>query len=306
VRGVEKVVPISFGSGRVEYSNRARSVFVLGVTSDAPEVWKVGVRQGAFLPPGDPRRGSPVAVLGTTLKKEIFGTENALGKYVHIGGRRFLVTGIMESKGQIVGIDIDDRAYIPVALAMKLFNKEGLQEIHVLFSQAQMAGAVAEGIRKLLKERHGNEEDFTITTQTEMLASLDNILNILTMAVGGIAAISMIVGAVGILTMMWISVNERINEIGLEKAIGAEARQILFLFLSEAALLSGAGGAVGVIFGLTVAQLLGAFIPALPVRVPTVYVILSLIVSVAVGVLSGVLPARRASRLDPLEALRAE
>ena len=306
VPGVEKVVPISFGSARVEHGNRARSVFIVGVTSDAPQVWNVGVRQGTFLPPGDPRRGPALTILGSTLKKELFGSKNALGEHVHIGGRRFLVTGIMETKGQLIGIDIDDRAYIPVSMAMKLFNKEGLQEIHILFSQSHMAGAVTDGVKQMLKERHDNEEDFTIVTQTEMLASLDNILNILTMAVGGIAAISLIVGAVGILTMMWISVNERVSEIGLEKAIGAESNQILMLFLTEAALLSTAGGAAGVLFGLTAAQLLSAFIPALPVTVPTVYVVLALIVSLMVGLASGVLPARRASRLDPLEALRAE
>jgi putative ABC transport system permease protein len=303
---VEKVVPIVYGSARVEYGNRTRSVFIVGVTSDAPEVWKVPVRQGTFLPPGDPRRGAPLAVLGSTLKRELFNNQSPLGQHVHIGGRRFLVTGIMESKGQLIGIDVDDRGYVPVAMAMKLFNREGLQEIHVLFTPSYPASFVSEGVKRVLKERHDNEEDFTIVTQTEMLASLDNILSILTMAIGGIAAISLIVGAVGILTMMWISVNERVSEIGLEKAIGAEPRQILTLFLSEAALLSTTGGVIGVLFGLTVAQLLGAFIPALPVKVPTIYVVLSLVVSLLVGLLSGVLPARRASRLDPLEALRAE
>ncbi len=306
VNGIKKVLPVSYGSAIVETTRRSRSVVVVGVTSDFLEVWRVKVRQGVFVPPIDPRRGAPLTALGAKLKQELFGNENALGKFVHIGGTRFMVIGIMESKGQLLGLDLDDRAYVPIASALQIFNKEGLQEIHVLFGDAYKVNSVAEGIRKLLKERHDDEEDFTITTQTEMLETLDKILNAMTMGVGGVAAISLLVGAVGILTMMWISVSERISEIGLQKAIGAESHQVLILFLTEAALLSTAGGLAGVLAGLSIGQLLGFLIPALPVQVPTVYVILAIIVSVFVGLISGVAPARRAAALDPLEALRTE
>jgi putative ABC transport system permease protein len=306
VPGIENIVPISFGSAAVEWGSRSRSVFIVGVTSDVPAVYQLGVRQGAFLPPSDPRRGDPLTVLGPKLKQELFGSENPLGKYVRIGGSRFLVIGIMEPKGQVVGMDLDDRAFIPVAQAMRLFNKEGLQQIDIHFSSADGAAAVKEGIRRVIRERHDGEEDFTLTTQTDMLGALDKILRVMTTVVAAIAAISLLVGATGILTILWISVSERVEEIGLEKAIGAEPRQILILFLGEAALLSTAGGAIGVLAGLLIAGLLDWFIPALPVRVPYFYVFLSLGVSFAVGLASGVLPARRAARMDPLEALRAE
>ena len=306
VPGVEKVVPVTFGSARVESANRSRSVFIYGVTSEAPEAWRFEIGLGSFLPEMDPRRGAPLVVLGPKLKTEIFGEQNSLGKYVRIGGRRFQVIGIMAPKGQMLGFDLDDAAYVHTAVALKLFNKEGLQEIDVLFSKGQSAAVVQQRVTRLLKERHDGEEDFTIITQTEMLQSLDKILGMITLAVGAIAAISLIVGAVGILTMMWISVNERVSEIGLEKAIGAEPNQILILFLSEAAGLSTLGGASGVAVGLFLAQALGLLIPALPVRVPTLYVVLSIVVSILAGLASGILPARRAARLDPLDALRAE
>ena len=306
IPGVLKVVPLTFGSARVETTNRSRSVFVYGTTSDAPVTWQFAVGQGSYIPPGDPRRGAPLVVLGPKLKRELFGEENALGKYVRIGGRRFQVIGIMTPKGQMLGFDLDDSAYIPVAVALKLFNKEGLQEIDLLFSEGQSPEVIVRRVTRVLKERHDGEEDFTIITQTEMLQSLDKILGMITLGIGAIAAISLIVGAVGILTMMWISVNERTSEIGLEKAIGAEPAQILTLFLSEAAGLSALGGVVGVLAGLVIAQVLGFLIPALPVSIPTKYVVLSLVISVLVGLASGILPARRASQLDPLEALRAE
>jgi putative ABC transport system permease protein len=306
VPGIEKLVPLCFGTARVEVENRSRSVFIYGVTPDVREVWKFEVRQGTIFPKTDMRRGAPLALIGPTLKSELFGAENALGKHIRIGGRRFVVMGVTASKGQMLGIDIDDSAWVPVGVALKLFNKEGLNEIDLLFAEGQDVQRITERVREVLKQRHDNEEDFTIISQTEMLETLDRVLRMLTMGVGAIAAISLFVGAIGILTMMWISVNERISEIGLQKAIGAEPSQILFLFLIEAGLLSTTGGLLGVFTGLGLAQLLGWALPSLPVQIPTTYVVLSLTMSVMVGLLSGVVPARRASRLDPLEALRAE
>ena len=306
IPGVEQVVPISLGTASVAWENRSRSVFVVGATSDVPEVYKLGVRQGVFLPASDPRRSDSVAVLGPKLKLELFGSENSLGKYVRIGGLRYRVIGVMEPKGQVVGMDLDDRVFIPVASAMKLFNREGLQNIDLHFARADQVNFVTAEIRRIMKKRHHGEDDITIITQTGMLATLDKIIRVMTTVVAAIAAISLLVGAVGIMTIMWISVHERVEEIGLEKAIGAQSRQILTLFLAEAAWLSTVGGTIGVLIGLGIANLIGFFVPAMPVEVPYFYVVLSLVVSLVAGLLSGVLPALRAARLDPLEALRAE
>lgn len=306
VPGVEEAVPVAFGMARVQAGELGRSVVIYGVNSAIPAVWKFQVRQGRFLPEGDPRREAPVAVLGPKLKREIFGDRNALGEHVRIGGRRFLVIGVMAPKGQLLGFDLDDAAYIPVASAQSLFNREELVEIDILFSNRVPADEVEDGMRQLLIQRHDGEEDFTIVSQTEMLDVMNRVLGIVSLAVGGIGAISLIVGAVGILTMMWIAVGERTSEIGLAKAIGASPGQILLLFLLEAALLSTSGGAVGVTAGLGLAALLRLLLPGLPLEVSVGFVLAALGVSLAVGLASGVLPARRAAALDPVEALHAE
>lgn len=306
IRGVEQTVPVAMGTAAVEYGERSRNTFVYGVTADGPQTWSMAVRSGRFLPGGDPRYGSPLAVLGPTLKRELFGERNALGEHIRIAGQRYLVIGIMESKGQFLGFDIDDAAYIPVALALPLFNRDDLHEIDVLIANTTVVDSVVARMRAVLIKRHGGEEDFTITTQTGMLETFDRIISIVSLAVGGIGGISLLVGAIGILTMMWISVSERTAEIGLAKAIGATPRQILWLYLTEAAVISGAGGVMGLVVGFGIAQLLHLLVPGLPVHTPTKFVVLALVVSLGVGLVSGILPAQRAARLDPVFALGAE
>jgi putative ABC transport system permease protein len=306
IRGVDRVVPIIVGTAPIQHEGGTRNTFVYGVTAAAPQVWRMGVRGGRFLPEIDPDRSAPVAVLGPKLKRELFGDQTSLGRYVRISGQRFLVVGVMEPKGQFLGFDIDDSAYIPVAAARQMFNREALQEIDLLIANASFIEPVVARIKTVLAERHNHEEDFTVTTQTGMLDTLDRVIRIVSLAVVGIGAISLLVGSIGILTMMWISVNERTSEIGLVRAIGATSGQVLLLFLTEAALISTLGGILGVTAGLGVAQLLHLYVPALPVHTPMVYVALALIVSLGVGLASGLMPARRAAALDPVVALTAE
>jgi len=306
IPGVENVMPAMLGFARVEWGERGRSIPIVGVTWQAPQVWKFGVRQGRFLPKGDPRTQRPLTVLGPKLKRELFGERNALGEHVRIGGARYLVIGVMEPKGLLLGMDLDDRAYVDVASAQQLFNRDGLFEVDLVYASASIEDRVVADIKRILTARHDDEEDFTVTTQDAMLAVLGKVIGMISSAVGGIAAISLLVGALGILTMMWISVNERVAEIGLVKALGATRGQILALFVGEATLLSLMGGAIGVGVGIGLAQLLGVVVPGLRVHTPVPFVLMALAVSLAVGLLSGVLPARRAASLDPVEALRAE
>ena len=304
--GVEEVVPIAMGQARVEARNRGRSVPIYGVTSGMPQVFKFEVRQGSFIPPGDPRRGAPIVVLGTTLKRELFGNENALGKFVRIADTRLRVVGIQAPKGQIMGMDIDDVAWVPVRTAMRMFNLDEVIEIDILFSHTGLTDQVAEDVRRLLIDRHNDKEDFTITTQSDMLEVFDSVMNVITIGVGAIAGISLLVGAIGILTIMWIAVGERTQEIGVMRALGATPGQILLLFVAEAGVLATLGGTVGLAAGMGIAALIRSLVPGLPVYTPAEFATAAIVVSLVTGLLSGILPARRAASLDPIEALRTE
>ena len=306
IPGVEAVVPMAMGMGRVEADGLGRSINIFGVTSDMPVVWRFSVAQGSFLPAEDVHRAVPVVVLGPKVKRELFGDRNPLGQVVRIVGYRFRVVGVMEVKGQVLGFDLDDSVYIPVANAMKMFNLDELMEIDVAYVSAQVLDRVVEEIRRVLTDRHRGTEDFTITTQTAMLEVLDDVMRVVTLAAAGIAGISLIVGAIGILTMMWISVGERYSEIGLLRALGARPRQIFLIFLFESMILATLGGGLGVTLGVAGSLLLTVILPGLPVYIDEQYLLIGLVVATATGLLSGVAPARRAIQVDPVEALHAE
>jgi putative ABC transport system permease protein len=306
ISGVTSVVPTAAGVARVEAGPRARNVPINGVTPDIQTVFDFRTRIGSFWPAGDPRRGAPVVVLGPKLARELFGDQSPLGAVVRVGGARLRVLGVMEPKGEMLGFDLDDTAYVPVATAMRLFNLSDLAEIDLTYTPADATDAVVSEVKRVLSDRHGGEEDFTVTTQEAMLEVFANVMGVVTLAVGAIAGISLVVGAIGILTMMWISVRERTVEIGLVRAIGASRRQVATLFLAEAAGLALVGGISGLALGLGSGAALRWIVPGLPVETPLVFVAAALGTSLAVGLLSGVLPARRAARLDPIEALRSE
>lgn len=305
IRKVLGVVPFVQGNAPVEFGKRSRRTYVFGVGSQVPAVWQMKVSMGRFLPDDDPRMARAFAVLGSTVKDELFGLLNPLGRRIRIGGERYRVIGVMESKGQMLGFDLDDAVYIPTNRALGMFDRESLMEIDLLYAAGSRLNEIVKRVKALLIDRHGTE-DFTITTQEQMLDVLGSVLNILTLAVGALGGISLLVGGVGILTIMTISVNERRAEIGLLRAIGAGRGQILSLFIGEAVVLASIGGLAGLMIGTGGAWLLGIFVTALPTHTPWLYVILAEILAALIGLLAGVLPAYRAANLDPIEALRAE
>ena len=298
-------VGIVMGNAEVEGNRRTRRTTVYATGAAFPEAFNMPVSSGEFLPDDDPRAPRALAVLGSRVRQELFGDVNPLGQRIRIGGDRYRIVGTMASKGQVLGFDLDDTVYIPLARGLEMFNRDGLVEIDVLYREGVDETRVVASIRRLLLARHGRE-DFTITTQQQMLDVMGSILDILTFAVGAIGAISLLVGAIGIVTIMTISVAERSAEIGLLRALGARHGQILALFLGEAVVLAAFGGSAGLALGIGIGQLLHLAIPALPVHTPWSYVLAAELTAVAIGLGAGVVPAQHAARQDPVEALRAE
>jgi putative ABC transport system permease protein len=302
---VDASSPTVFGNSEVEGNGRLRRSMIYGVDADFTHVLRSSMSIGSFLPREGAGSTRNLVVLGSKLRSELFGTENPLGAKVRIGGLHFRVIGVMAPKGQFLGIDLDDTAFIPAERALELYNRDGLMEIHVIYDEGGSSATVSQEIKKILTLRHGHE-DFTITTQEDMLKTLSNILDILTMAVGALGGISLLVGGVGIVTIMTISVAERTNEVGLLMALGARRSTVLGLFLSESVMLAAVGGAFGLLLGAGLAQTLRFALPKLPVHTPWSFAVGAILMSAVIGLLAGVMPARSAARLDPIEALRAE
>ena len=298
-------VPVVSGLASVEARERERSVTVIAAGPEFNQVFKLDVALGSFLPQDELDRPRPVVVLGSRVRDEMYGTDNPLNDRVRIGGSRFRVVGVMESKGDVLGFDLDDTVYIPAASGLALFNREGVQEIDILYEENAPLEEVIGGVERILIARHGGE-DFTIVSQQQMLDALGSILAVMTMGVAAMGGISLLVGGVGIFTIMTIAVRERTSEIGLLRAVGAGRRRVSQLFIAEAILLAGTGGLFGLLAAFAVVAFFHVAVPGLPVRISPAYAILSEVVAVLIGLIAGVLPARRAAALEPLEALSTE
>ncbi|HEV8657432.1 MAG TPA: ABC transporter permease [Thermoanaerobaculia bacterium] len=303
IRGVEHVAPLNFVEGEVSAKGRRRDVPVAGSTNEVQYIWGLSVASGRFLPPQDPRNATPHCVLGSKVRRELFGADSPLGQYVRLGDRRFRVIGVLAQKGEFVGINMDDIVFIPVASAQALFNLSSLLRIGVMTRSREDVPRVREEIKRLIGGRHGGEQDITVITEDAVSSAFDKVFVALTFALGGIAAISMAVAGILIMNVMLIAVAQRTSEIGLLKALGASPRQIRFLFFAEAALLSAVGGVVGSIIGQLGSFVIRQIYPSVPAFAPIWAVAGALLLAVATGIAFSVLPARRAARLDPAIAL---
>jgi putative ABC transport system permease protein len=303
VRGVERVVPVVVGTETVSHGGRDRQVRVVGATAGFLPARRLWVAGGRNLPDLEWERGAPVTLLGSRLARELFPGTSPIGEHVRVGDRRLRVVGIIGGEGHQLGLDVTDMALVPVGSARALFDRDGLDRLLVEGAGAARVEEVVGRLREVLLERHG-EEDFTLVTQDSVAGSLGSILRTLTLALAGIAAVSLGVAGVGIMNVMLVSVAERTAEVGLLRALGARRGEVRALFLAEAALISLAGGAVGLLLAFGGARLLGGLYPDLDATPPGWAVAAALGVSLAVGLVFGVLPANRATRLDPVAALR--
>ncbi len=300
---VRAVAPIVVGQAPVSVGARSRDVTILGSTAAFRHIRHVEITNGRFLPTGDPYAAPAVCVLGLKLKHELFGTTRAIGQRLRIGQRRFRVIGVMASKGQSLGVNMDDLAVVPVAAAQALFNTDSLFRVLVEAQGREAIPAAKAAIETIITARHEGENDVTVISLDAMLRTFDRILSILTVAVAGIAAISLSVAGLLIMNVMLVSVSQRTQEIGLLKALGATPRSIVWLFLMEALLLSLVGAAFGVLLAYAAIMVFNTLVPGFPVAAPSWAVLAAVSIAVVTGLVFGVMPARRASGLDPVLAL---
>jgi len=300
---VRRVAPLAIGTSEISAGGKLREVMVAGTTSDYLEVRRMALGQGRFLAVSDWRRGAAEAVIGAKVRDEMFGNEPALGQLVRIGDRRFRVVGVLASTGQGLGMNTDELVMVPVALAQAMFNSNTLFRILVEANSREAIETAKTQVADILKLRHEGELDVTVITQDAVLATFDRLLGALTLGVAGIAAISLAVAGILVMNVMLVSVTQRTAEIGLLKALGATGATIRMVFLTEATMLSLAGAVVGYGLGLAGAAIIRQLYPTFPAFPPDWAVLAGLGTALVTGILFGVMPARRAARLDPVQAL---
>ena len=311
VEGVACVSPEVRVPAQVTAGNANWNTAVYGESEEYFDLRRWPVEEGSFYGIGDVRAGNRVAVLGKTVVKELFGETSAVGQTIRVRGVPFVVSGVLTSKGSnFFGQDQDDAVIVPYTTAMRrLFGITALRSIQVSAADEGLVQPVLEQVTALLRQRHripdGRDDDFHVHTQQELAEMATSTAKIMTTLLGSIAGVSLLVGGIGIMNIMLVSVTERTREIGIRLAVGAKRRDILMQFLIEAVTLSVGGGVVGVLLGLGASVMIGRQMNW-PTQTPPESVVLAFFFSAAVGIFFGFYPARRASRLDPIEALRYE
>ena len=314
VRGIRLITPLIAGSWNVKIGDRQHDPLVLGVNDDWPEVNNHVVELGRFLSKIDLEHRRKVAVIGTRVVKELELGRDAVGSEIYVGHIPVTVVGVMEELGQVLGQDNDDFVFIPFETSLNLFGRHAGDTIQLRL-QAESADVVDEvraGITRVLRRRHNipedDPDDFRILVQDEILRSVNAILGGVTAAVGGIVSVALLVGGIGIMNIMLVSVTERTREIGIRKSVGARRRDLLLQFLIEAVVLSLIGGAIGVAIGYGIGVLAASLLPGNwpAAQIPLWAALLAFGFAASVGVVFGIYPAAKAARLDPIDALRYE
>ena len=302
---IEYAVPVSAGNGEIEYGEKMRRSMVVGTGADYDVIVDATDMLGEYLPHDNPKSPRSLAVLGPEMRDELFGDVNPLGEIVRVNSERFRVIGVLPPKGDFLGFNLDDAIYIPMAKFQTMFNKNTFQELDVVhYENIQTEEAVA-SIKRLMIDRHG-VEDITITTQEQMLETLGDIMKWLKFTVAAFGGISLLVGGVGIFTIMTVAVNERTSEIGVLRAVGASRKKIRDVFLLESIFLAILGALLGLSIGFAAVYIALIFYPDMPIAIAWDYIVYAVFISLAIGLIAGFLPARAAAQLDPVEALRTD
>lgn len=304
VPGVEMAAPMMMGALPASRGGKERESFVMGTTRDYFHIRDLDLSAGTYFPRMDMDRISPVCVAGELLVRELYGSEPALGTWLRLGDSRCRIVGLLADTGQSIGINVGEIVVVPVAFAATMFNTEALTNIMVKARDRESVPGVISRLTKRLTEQHYGKQDFVTITQDAVLSVFDGIFNAITAALGGIAGISLIVAGVLIMNVMLVAVSQRTSEIGLYMAVGAARRQIMRLFIGEAALLSVVGTVCGLGLGYLLIWFAQQLFPAIEIRPPWWAVVAAVITALASGLVFGALPARKAARLDPVQALR--
>ena len=304
IPGVLAMAPIIAGMTTVARDSRSREVITLGSTDAFFAVRHLDVGAGRILSPRTRSEALAVCVLGVKLKRELFGNSRALGEWVRVGDRRMRVIGVLEERGESLGLDLRDMLVIPVRTAEQLFDSPGLFRIILDIAASADSDKIQQQMLSTIRKRHDGEEDVTVISQDSMLAAFDNILSVLTMAIAAISSISLLVAGILIMNISLISVSQRRREIGLLKAIGASSRQIRQLFVGESLLLISMGSTAGILFAFGLIFIFANLWPQFPLMPPLWAVPAAVGMAFITGLTFSIAPARRAAALDPVLALR--
>jgi putative ABC transport system permease protein len=309
--GAQYVAPAQLKKMKVKYGNLSTNTSIVGTTPDITAIQNHSLLKGRFFDEDEDKGLRRVAVIGETVVKNIFENQDPMGETILIGKVPFEVIGILSPKGlDLYGADQDDRIFIPVRTALRrLFNLDYINTIYVKVKNERLMDTASKEIDSILRGRHhikeGKEADFTILNQDAILEAQKESSRTFTLLIGSIAGLSLLVGGIGVLAVMLISIRERIKEIGIRRAVGAKRRDILAQFLSEALLLSIGGGLIGIALGIVVAVITAIF-AKVPLIIPIETVALSFFATFIIGMFFGVYPAKKAAFLDPIKALQVE
>jgi putative ABC transport system permease protein len=306
VNGVQAISPVVSGRVTVTKDRTSSQTTLTGTNAAYETVRNTMVSNGRFLTDLDIEYRQKVAVIGSTTAENLFGTENPVGQYVQLDGNSFKVVGVLASKGSSMGQSGDDVVIVPLSTAERLVKSTSINQVYLQGKTGQDMDFIMAEVENSMASMYPNQtNNYSVNNQQDLMSTMSSVSNTMTMMLGGIASISLLVGGIGIMNIMLVSVSERTKEIGIRKAIGAKRRDILGQFLIESVALSAMGGIIGILLGLGLGKILGSAL-SMTVSFSSSVVIFSFLFSLIVGVVFGVFPANKASKLNPIQALRYE